>query len=238
LGWYLKKPILTPDNSPDRTILYCHGNAENVAQAAGYSAEYFRHALVADVFVFDYRGFGKCEGTPTEKGVLADSNAALKWLCKKTGKDPKDVILVGHSLGGGPAVHLASEHNCKALILQRTFSSMTDAAQYNHPWLPVSLVMRNRYQSHKKILKCDCPLYQSHGAEDKLIPVESALKLFRKSPSKKKKFMEFPGMGHYDTLPLSYWYDVRAFVNEIDPPDVGYEEPPIAPAEYPSIGDF
>ena len=238
VGWYMKKPVLVPPGSPDRTVLYCHGNAENVAEAAGYSCEYFRHTLIADVFVFDYRGFGKCEGTPTEAGVLADSDAALKWVCSKTGKEPKDIIFVGHSLGGGPAVHLAKEYGCKALILQRTFSSMTDAAQHNYPWLPVSWVMRNRYKSHEKIKACECPLYQSHGAEDKLIPIESALKLFRSSPSSKKKFTEFAGLGHYDTLPLTYWYDIRRFVNEIDPPSSPIKERPIMPKDYADIEDF
>lgn len=218
VGWYMKKPLFIPTGSPDRTVLLCHGNAENVAESAGYSGEYFRHALVADVFVFDYRGYGKCEGTPCEEGVLEDSEAALDWICEKTGKAPEDIIIVGHSLGGGPAVHLAHEFGCKALVLQRTFSSMTDAAQHSYPWLPVKLVMRNQYCSHEKIKSCDCPLYQSHGSDDKLIPVELALKLFRSSPSETKKFSEFTGLGHYDPLPLGYWYDLREFVNQIDPP--------------------
>lgn len=218
VGWYMKKPLIIPIGSPDRTVLLCHGNAENVAESAGYTGEYFRHSLIADVFVFDYRGYGKCEGTPHEAGVLADSEAALKWLCYKTGKSPKDIIIVGRSLGGGPAVHLAKEFGCKALVLQRTFSSLTDAAQHSYPWLPVRLVMRNQYLSYEKIKTCDCPLYQSHGSDDKLIPVELALKLFRSSPSETKRFAEFPGVGHYDPLPLGYWYDLRDFINSIDQP--------------------
>jgi fermentation-respiration switch protein FrsA (DUF1100 family) len=221
-----------PLNCSDRTVLLCHGNGENVAESAGYNGEYLRHSLYADVFVFDYRGFGKCEGTPTEAGVLADADAALKWVCEKTNKEPKDIILVGHSLGGGPAVHLASTYGCKAMILQRTFSSMTDAAQHNYPWLPVSWIMRNRYPSHEKIKTCECPLYQSHGADDKLIPVESALKLFRSSPAKIKKFNEFVGVGHYDELPLGYWYDIREFMNRVDPPPAVVEDVPIAPTEH------
>jgi fermentation-respiration switch protein FrsA (DUF1100 family) len=218
VGWYLKKPILAPAGRPDRTVLVCHGNAENVAESAGYTGEYFRHTLIADVFVFDYRGYGKCDGRPCEAGVLADSEAALKWICNKTGKSPMDIIIVGHSLGGGPAVHLAQEYGCKALVLQRTFSSMTDTAQHSYPWLPVRFVMRNHYCSHEKIKTCDCPLYQSHGADDQLIPIELALKLFRSSPSTTKKFSEYSGMGHYDPLPLGYWYDLRDFIDTIDPP--------------------
>ena len=232
VGWYMNKPLIIPPNCSDRTVLLCHGNGENVAESAGYNGEYFRHTLYADVFVFDYRGFGKCEGTPTEAGILADADAALKWVCAKTNKQPEDIILVGHSLGGGPAVHLASTYGCKAMILQRTFSSMTDAAQHSYPWLPVSWIMRNRYPSHEKIKTCECPLYQSHGADDKLIPVESALKLFRSSPAKVKKFNEFVGIGHYDELPLDYWYDVREFMNRVDPPIEPVEDVPISPFDY------
>lgn len=218
VGWHLKKPESILPGNPDRTVLLCHGNAENVAESAGYIGDYLRQSLVADVFVFDYRGYGKCDGSPTEAGVLADSEAALEWICHNTGKSPQEIIIVGHSLGGGPAVHLASQHGCRVLVLQRTFSSITDAAQLNYPWLPVRYVMRNQYPSAEKIKTCDCPLYQSHGSEDQLIPIELARKLFRNSPSKTKSFNELPGLGHYDPLPPEYWYELREFVNQVDPP--------------------
>ena len=216
VGWYLRKPIMLPNSGPDRTVLVCHGNAENVAQSAGYTGACFREALGADVFAFDYRGYGKSEGSPHEAGVLADSEAALEWLCEKTGKSPDEIILVGNSLGGGAAVHLASKCGCKMLILQRTFSSLTDAAQHNYPWLPVRYFMRNQYPSCDKIKNCRQPLFQTHPAEDTLIPVESAIRLFESSPAQKKQFHKLDGLGHFDPFPNAYWQDLRRFVDEVD----------------------
>ena len=213
VGWYLPRPDGEPSG---RTILLCHGNAENVAQSSAYVGRYMRQVLKADVFVFDYRGYGKSQGTPDEPGVLADADSALEWLCERTGKKPSEIIIVGHSIGGGPAVHLASQSGCKALILQRTFSSLADAAQYQYPWLPVRYLISNVYPSTEKIKNCSVPLFQSHGGADTLIPIKLARKLFESSPAKNKRFLEYPQMGHLDPLPTEYWQKLREFVEAVD----------------------
>ena len=168
------------------------------------------------MFTFDYRGYGKSEGSPHETGVLADSEAALDWVCEKTGKSPKQIIFVGQSLGGGPAVHLASKCGRKVLIFQRTFSSMADVAQHNYPGLPVRYIMRNQFPSCDRIKNCRQPLFQTHPAEDTLIPVESAIRLFENSPAPKKQFRQLDGLGHFDPFPDRYWKDVQRFVDEVD----------------------
>ena len=212
LGWYLPA---NADNEKDcRTVLICHGNGENLAQVAGYWGVQFRDTLNAEVFAFDYRGFGKCEGTPTEKTVFEDSTAALECFCERTGKSKTDVIIVGHSLGGGPAVHLAQSQGCKMLILQRTFSSLPDAASASYPMFPVHWIMRNRMNSKESIKDCSMPLFQSHGGADKLIPCDLGHTLHDRCPSDKKEFFEVDGMGHWDPLPAEYWAKLKAFVNE------------------------
>jgi fermentation-respiration switch protein FrsA (DUF1100 family) len=216
VGWYLEKPDSTPAGDPVRTVLLCHGNGENVSQSTATSGDTFRRVLNADVFVFDYRGFGKCSGSPSEAGVLADADAALDWICKRSEKSPSQIILVGHSLGGGPAVHLAANRGCKALILQRTFNSLADAAQSHYPWLPVKYIMRNQYPSEEKIKSCSMPLYQSHGSVDKMIPVSLARKLYENSPAKSKVFNEIEGLGHLDPLPRRYWAELKQFIDSID----------------------
>ena len=122
-GWYL--PLLgdgggfedATDSMPPRTILHCHGNAENIAQVGSFTSKKFSRVLQANVFSFDYRGFGKSEGMPNEAGLQQDADAALAWVCKRDNVKPTDVIIVGHSLGGGLACYLAEKHGCKALIL-------------------------------------------------------------------------------------------------------------------------
>jgi len=220
VGWYLK-PLAgassaVPSEQPTQTVLVCHGNAENAAQSSSWTGDLFRQELGADVFVFDYRGYGKSEGTPDEPGILADAEAALEWLCNKSGKSPDQIILVGHSIGGGPAVHLASKCGCKMLVLQRTFSSLADAAQTHYPWVPVRFLMRNQYRSSEKIKTCDQPLFQSHGDCDTVVPIELARKLYESAPSSNKKFVMVPNMGHFDVLPANYWDQLKTFVREVD----------------------
>ncbi len=213
VGWFL--PFEDGIENANETVLLCHGNAENCAQASSYiGIEMMRH-LRANVFVFDYRGYGKSEGSPDEAGIKLDAVAALNVLNSKTETQPHDVILVGHSLGGGPAVFLAKEHGAKALVLQRTYCSLVDAAQSHYPWLPVSLMMRNRFDADGVMEACDVPLFQSHGDCDEVIPLASAKRLFEKSPTEKKTFYEIPGMSHYQTLPDDYWTKLESFVSEI-----------------------
>ena len=226
-GWYMPRagsgvPPASEgasDTSPmrPRTILHCHGNGENIAQVGAFTAKKFSKALGANVFIFDYRGFGKSEGAPTEAGIKQDADAALAWLCERDDVPPADVIIVGHSLGGGLACYLAKKHGCKALILQRTFSSLPDAAALKYWMFPVRLIMQNQLNSAAAIESCDVPLFQSHGEDDQLIPIELGRKLFDNSPSSNKVFFPVPGMGHLDPLPRQYWIELEAFVEQAAP---------------------
>lgn len=230
VGWYLPPPEIQQDPSGENasdegltpedahqieTILLCHGNAENVAQSAGYIGNMLRTTLNAELFVFDYRGFGKSEGVPAEQGVLEDAEAALEWLKEKTGKSPREMILVGHSIGGGPAVHLASKQGAKALVLQRTFNALTEPAANQYPWLPVRYVMRNQFRSVDWIEQFRGPLFQSHGEADRLIPVHMGRELFDAAPTTRKRFFAVDGMTHWDALPGDYWGQLARFIDRL-----------------------
>ena len=217
VGWYL------PCEGATETVLICHGNAENVAQSSEHSGIKFQAALNANVFVFDYRGYGKSEGSPYEAGVLADAEAALDWLNNKTETKAEDVILVGHSIGGGPAVHLASKMGAKAIFLQRTFASLVEPAQNKYWFIPVSLIMRNRFESAEKIKTCASPIHQSHGDLDSLVPIESGRKVYANSPATIKEFYVNKGRGHWDRLPSGYWQSVQEFVTRINQEGVDSE---------------
>ncbi len=222
VGWHLHPYLQTavePGNAapakPIETILLCHGNAENVAQSAAYIGDMLRKTLNAEVFVFDYRGFGKSEGRPNEQGVLADSEAALAWLMRKSGKPAEQIVLVGHSIGGGPAVHLAANQGAKLLVLQRTFNAITEPAAEQYPWLPIRYVMRNQFRSVDKIKSFHGPLFQSHGMEDRLIPIEMGRDLFAVAPTTNKRFVAIEGMSHLDPLPENYWSQLSEFVESL-----------------------
>ncbi len=143
-GWFL------PKAGAKRMILYCHGNGEDVA-AVGELAAFLSNRLEASVFVFDYRGYGHSEGRPAEAGCIADGDAAQHWLAERAGIQPKDVVVMGRSIGGAIAVALAAKNGARALILENTFPRMTDVAARHCPWLPIRLVMRNRYDNIARI---------------------------------------------------------------------------------------
>jgi fermentation-respiration switch protein FrsA (DUF1100 family) len=208
-GWFL------PHSTSTRAILYCHGNGQNVALTADLAA-LLRDRLHASIFIFDYRGYGRSEGIPNEAGCIADAQAARDWLAKRMGADPHEIVLIGHSLGGGVAAALAADGGARALILENTFSSIVDVAAHSHWWLPVRLVMRNRYDSISRIRQYDGPLLQFHGTVDSLIPIQFGRRLFEASSSAMKQFVAGSGLGHDDGPPDGYYSELAKFLDNID----------------------
>lgn len=208
-GWYVPNP------DARRLIVYAHGNGEHVADQANLVLRLQTH-LAATVFVYDYRGYGRSRGNPAERGCVADGMAAQRWLAEREGVALDDIILMGRSIGGGVAVAAAAEQGARALVLEATFSKMTDAAAHQYPWLPVRLVMRNRYNSVRRIQKYHGPTFQCHGSDDDVVPIELARKLFDTSPSRMKQFYEISYARHNDTPPPAYYTALAAFLECVD----------------------
>jgi uncharacterized protein len=209
-GWFVPHP------NSRWAILYCHGNGEDVA-AVGPLAAQLSNALHASVFAFDYRGYGHSEGRPSEVGCIADGQAARQWLAKRTGRSPREVVLMGRSLGSAVAVALAADEGAAAIVLECAFPSMVDVAALHYPWLPVRWIMKNRYDNLARIKEYDGPLLQSHGCSDQLIPIASARQLFGASPSKAKRWIEFPGLGHNNIWPEDYNQTLSDFLDAATP---------------------
>lgn len=204
-GWLFEHP------QPKHVLLYFHGNGEHVAFNADLMA-FLRDELQASVLIFDYRGYGKSEGNPHEAGIVADGKAAHRWLAERAGVPTDGVVLMGRSLGGGAAVASAAELGARALVLQNTFARMVDTAAGLYPWLPVRLVMRNRYDSLARIANYEGPVFQSHGTADEMIPYEQAKRLFAAAPSEQKQWFEVSGAGHNSPYPREYYQQLRDFL--------------------------
>lgn len=203
-GWYF------PHDDPNYAILFCHGNAGNITNRVDAAAQ-LREKLGASVFVFDYRGYGKSEGSPNEKGVLADARAARTWLAKHEKIKPEEIVLLGRSLGGAVAVDLAANDGAKALLLQSTFTSVPDVGAYHYPvprWL-----IRTQLDSLSKIGDYQGPVFSSHGNDDSIIPYEFGKQLYEAAPGE-KEFMTLEGFDHNDSQPEEYYELLKQFMEK------------------------
>ncbi len=181
-GWFLEHP------QPRAVVLYAYGSRGNLSLQAR-KADTLRNELAVSVLLFDYRGYGKSEGTPDEAGVLMDARAARAWLARRTGLAERDVVLMGRSLGGAVAVDLAQD-GARGLILENTFSSLPDVAAARYPWLPVRWCMRTRLDSLSKIGRYTGPLLQSHYTGDPVVPFEFGRRLFEAAPDRGKVLLQ------------------------------------------------
>ncbi len=170
-GWYFQ------DRDPQAYVVYFHGNAVDIAGLAP-TLDSMRDRFHISIFAFDYRGYGRSQGRPNQRGLIEDGGAAQQWLARHEHLPLDRIVLWGRSLGGGVAVQVAMAQGTRALILERTFSSMVDVAAFHDPWLPVRLLMRNRYNSVARIAQYQGPLFQAHGSADEVVPIASAKRLF------------------------------------------------------------
>jgi fermentation-respiration switch protein FrsA (DUF1100 family) len=202
-GWYV------PHDRPLAVVLFCHGNGGNVTHRDDALHLLHRKAQVA-VLAFDYRGYGRSEGSPTEAGVLADARAARTWLAQRAGIAENEIVMMGESLGGAVAVDLAARDGARALVLESTFSSLPDVASYYYRWLPVRLMMHTRLDSTRIIGQFRGPLLQSHSTSDSIIPYQFGRRLFD-AAHEPKRLITFSGIDHNELRPTSYYATLQEF---------------------------
>lgn len=174
------------------TVLVLHGNAGNRGDRIDLLRDL--HDLGCGVMALDYRGYGGSEGTPTERGLYADAEAALRWLELR---GAESIFYYGESLGTGVAVELARRRAPRGLILEAAFDSAVAVGQRAYPFFPVSWLMRDRYESDEKIGEVAVPLLMLHGADDDIVPIALARRLFDRA-NEPKRFVEIAGAGHND----------------------------------------
>jgi fermentation-respiration switch protein FrsA (DUF1100 family) len=202
-----------PAEGASGAVLYCHGNGGNLSNWADH-VEMVRKELGESVLIFDYPGYGKSKGSPDEKGCYAATEAAFNWLVGQARIPPERILIYGGSLGGGPAVALASRRPHRALLLACTFTSLPNVAQAAFPWLPVAPLMRNRYDNLSKIGRCRGPVVIAHGTEDTLFPFAHGRALIE-AAAEPKLFIPLPGAGHVDP-DASFFRWARQFLERVE----------------------
>jgi len=173
-GWFIPSPGRAVASSP--TLLFCHGNAGNISHRLDKAARLI--STGANVFLFDYRGYGQSSGGPSEKGMYRDAEAAYQYLTATKGLRDKSIILYGESLGGGVAVETALRYPSGGLILESAFTSTVDMARLVFPFLPVRWMVREKYDSLAKISRLAVPVLVLHSAQDEIVPFAMGERLY------------------------------------------------------------
>jgi len=201
----------------DQTLLFLHGNAGNI----GSRLDKVRHLkrIGWNIFIFDYRGYGGSEGTPTVEGVLRDSETALRYLVETCKIPNEQIILFGESLGGALAVDLATREPLGGVILESTFTSLREISKRLYPFIPAAVVP-DTYRSIDLIRKIKAPLLVIHGTDDEMIPFEMGRGLFNAAPHP-KRFYGIPKAKHTDTFLAGgseYLKQIEEFLTEVGLP--------------------
>ncbi|MDC0585886.1 alpha/beta hydrolase [Candidatus Pelagibacter sp.] len=170
LGWFHQKNL-----KKFKTILYFHGNAGKLENRI-HKLNHFKDMDV-NFLIIAWRGFSGNEGEPSEKGLYIDGSSAIAWL-KNLGLIEKDIILYGESLGTGIATHMAQNNDYAGLILETPFTSMTDAAKNFYPYIPVGILLRDKYKNDKKIKNINIPVLVMHGEADQIVPFWMGQKIY------------------------------------------------------------
>jgi fermentation-respiration switch protein FrsA (DUF1100 family) len=197
-------------NRPDARFvtLYLHGNAGNITDRYSHIREIT--AAGSSILMLDYRGYGKSNGQPTERGIYIDAETAYDHLVK-AGYRPDQIIVHGESLGTAVAVDLASHRRCAAVVLEAPFTSAKDVARTVLPVIGPMLVWS--FDSREKIGRIHAPMLVIHGNRDEIIPLRLGQALFAAAPEP-KSFWIVPGAGHNDIVEAageSYRQRLRSF---------------------------
>ena len=210
-GW------LFPPPGPNRpiTVVVFNGNAGSREARLPLALALARRGL--GVLLFDYRGYGGNPGSPTEDGLLRDAHAALDHLASRTDVDLGQIVYYGESLGSGVAVRLAVDRPPAALVLRSPYTSLVDVAKVHYPFLPVSLLLRDRFATEQRIGGIHCPLLVIAGDRDSVIPHDQSRRVFEAAAQQQKRFLSVTGAGHNDvrlTHSEAMIGDVVSFLSE------------------------
>ena len=191
LSWHHKKNL-----EKYKTILFLHGNAGSLENRI-HKINHFKDINI-NFLIIAWRGFNDNKGEPTEKGLYEDARSAVRWLNSK-GANVKDIIIYGESLGTGVAIEIAQNKSFAGIILESPFTSMIDVAKDKYPYLPVKLLLKDKYESDKKIKNINSPILIMHGKVDNLVPFYMGKKMYEEANIPKHSYFS-----KYDDHMMSY----------------------------------
>lgn len=204
-GWFVDKRV----SETDPLMVYYGGNAEAVSASLVQALE----NLEASFLFMNYRGYGKSQGKPSERRLMGDALAIFDWIVSEHGIDPSRVIPMGRSLGSGVAVHVAAHRQVGALILVTPFDSLVNVAKEIYPFLPVTALMRHRFDSLAVAPGMKTPLMAVVADQDEIIPAANSIKLINAWGGPVETLM-VKGATHNDISAFpAYWSGIKRFIN-------------------------
>jgi uncharacterized protein len=210
VAWWLAPPGWRPEHG---AVHYSHGNGCNLSVLPEV-ARLWQKGTGHAVLLYDYPGYGKSTGSPSEAGCYRAGDCAYRWLVEAKKVAPADVLLVGSSLGGAIATDLATRHDHGLLVLISAFTSFPDMAQQQMPWFPARWLVRNKLDNLSKIGKVKAPVFITHGEADALIPPRMGRRLYE-AAREPKRWFPIPAQPHLDPHQPEFYAAVRAFFAEV-----------------------
>ena len=178
-SWYFQK------NKNFKTLLFFHGNAGSLENRI-YKLNALSK-LKLNYLIVAYRGFSGNKGNPTEEGLYKDARAAKYWLNLNNIND-QNIILYGESLGTAISIDLSKDYKFAGIVLESPFTSMIDLAQRYYPFFPVRFLLKDKYESKKKMKNLNSPILVLHGRKDKIVPFFMGEKIFNMANNPKFKY--------------------------------------------------
>ncbi|MBW2552662.1 MAG: alpha/beta hydrolase [Deltaproteobacteria bacterium] len=214
--------LFAPGREDRPAILIFHGNAGNITHR-DFLLQGF-NKLGYPVLLIDYHGYGKSEGTPSERNLYLDGEASLKWLLEEKNIKPEQIVIFAKSLGSGVAVEVATKNPFKGLILETPFSSIASVARSHFPYncFPVGLLIVDKFDNISKIKEIYCPLLFMHGTRDMIVDKKESERLFEKANIPKEMYL-IEGADHNNVQlvePQKYWDKVSDWLGGLP---YGYE---------------
>jgi fermentation-respiration switch protein FrsA (DUF1100 family) len=205
-----------PNEAAQFTFLAFHGNAGNVADRA--TVYEFLRDTPANVLAVEYRGYGRSEGKPSERGVYRDAEAAYLYLVNTKAKDPKTIISFGQSLGTAVAAHLAAHHEVGGMVLEAPFPSASRVARKFYWFLPgIGLLLHSQFGTKARLKEINAPSLIVHCKQDPVLPFQFGLEVYN-AARHPKDFLEINGQCHEEAsviAPDNYRAALRAFLSTV-----------------------
>ena len=206
----LKSWLINKDLKNLKTLLIFHGNAGDLSNRIYKLNEL--NKLEINILLISWRGFSGNKGSPTEKNLYKDAEAAIKWLNKKNVNN-NQIILYGESLGTGIAVEMAKKNDFNSIILESPFTSIENSAKIYYPYLPVKYLLKDRYDTISKIKMVESPIMIMHGEKDDVVPFSMGKELFEKANSPKQSYFT-PDDDHMMEFNSSLLKNIKDFIEK------------------------